>query len=52
MFWKTAGMKSAAMATGIWEEVLLSGMAFPAEEALSAPGQAEPGQWWCPAASR
>lgn len=52
MFWKTAGMKSAAMATGIWEEVLLSGMAFPAEEALFAPGQAEPGQWWCSAASR
>lgn len=52
MFWKTAGMKSAAMATGIWEEVLLSGMAFPAEEALFAPGKAEPGQWWCPAASR
>lgn len=47
MFWKTAGMKSAAMATGVWEEVLLSGMAFSAGEALFAPGKAEPGQWWC-----
>lgn len=50
MFWKTAGMKSAAMATGVWEEVLLSGMAFPAGEALFAPGKAEPGQGWCLAA--
>lgn len=43
MFWKTAGMKSTAMATGVWEELLLSGMAFPAGEALFAPGKAELG---------